>query len=154
MTLRGCSSNMWSGDGWTKWPITISDYTHLFNSFSQHCLQPNCTYSECTTDLTVVSSTGALGPSILSDDCTSSWQPPDGATGADAQIIIDLGCTMKIRSLEMRNMQQERGTEDFSLYVGQVKVGPWTKMFDGTLQLGTQVSQRYATRQEICDKTI
>ena len=47
----------------------------------------------------------------------------------------------------MRNMQQERGTEDFSLYVGQVKVGPWTKMFDGTLQLGTQVSQRFATRQ-------
>ena len=58
---------------------------------------------------------------------------PEGATNAAeetkdpiAEIVINLGCTKKIKGLRMKNIKKEEGgTKDFTVYVSDSPEGPW-----------------------------
>ena len=81
--------------------------------------------------------TGIVGSGLFQDDCIEGWKAPEGKVGGEAQLIIDLGCSTLIDTIELRNLNTKQGTRDFSLSVGQTKEGEWTQLYTGNLDLDT-----------------
>ena len=82
-------------------------------------------------------STGIAGSELFQDDCTEGWNAPKESLGGEAQLIIDLGCTTLIDTIELRNLNTKQGTREFSLYVGQTEEGEWTELYSGNLDVDT-----------------
>ena len=80
-------------------------------------------------------SSGIAESGLFQDDCTEGWNAPEGSLGGEAELIIDLGCTTLIDTIELRNLNTKQGTKDFSLYVGQTEEGDWTELYSGNLEL-------------------
>lgn len=80
-------------------------------------------------------SSGIAGPGLFQDDCKEGWNTPEGSLGSEAQLIIDLGCTTLIDTIELRNLNTKQGTRDFSLFVRQTEEGEWTELYSGNLDL-------------------
>ena len=51
---------------------------------------------------------------------------PEGTNNHDAEVIIDLGCTKKLRGLQLKNIKKELGgTKQFTVFLSQSADGPW-----------------------------
>ena len=67
---------------------------------------------------------------------------PEEATNATeetndmvSEIILNLGCTKKIKGLRMKNIKKkEGGTKDFTVYVSDSPEGPWRLILTGEFQ--------------------
>ena len=51
----------------------------------------------------------------------------------DADITINLGCTLKIKGLQMKNIKKEfGGTREFSVSTSESPEGPWTEVLSAS----------------------
>ena len=95
--------------------------------------------------------TGIVGSGLFQDDCMEGWKAPEGRVGGEAQLIIDLGCSTLIDTIDLRNLNTKQGTRDFSLYLSQPeKEGEWTELYTGTLDLDTR--EVFDVRRITCSK--
>lgn len=67
---------------------------------------------------------------VLTDNCNDDdgddWLVPNGTNNTDAELIIDLGCTKKIKGLQMKNIKKEDGgTKNFTIFLSESAEGPW-----------------------------
>lgn len=54
------------------------------------------------------------------------WLVRNGTNNTDAEIIIDLGCTKKLKGLQMKNIKREQGgTKNFTVFLSESPNGPW-----------------------------
>ena len=96
---------------------------------------------ECEPSVALRRSSGVSGPSVLSSDCDTAWRAPEGGTGPDAQLILDLKCSTQIETISFINMGDGNGSKDFSIYMSDAEDGPWSPLINGTLEQGkNQVS--------------
>ena len=90
-------------------------------------------FKDCSSSKRVSSSSGTSNLGIFTDDCTDGWTAPEGRTGSEAELIIDMGCRTKINTIEMRNLDTTQGTRQFSIHISQTEDGPWDNLITGTL---------------------
>ena len=51
---------------------------------------------------------------------------PEGTNNTDAEVIIDMGCTKKLKGLQMKNIKKEQGgTKNFTAFLSESADGPW-----------------------------
>ena len=87
--------------------------------------------------MVVKRSSGTSGQSVLFRNCEEAWRAPDGQTGSNAQLIVDLRCSTKVETILFKNLAEGRGIKDFSIYLSNAEDGPWTLMMNGTLEQET-----------------
>ena len=75
---------------------------------------------------------------ILTDNCTrgdnNEWLTPEGATHADAEIIIDMGCRKSVKGLQIKNINKKQGgTRSFTILLSDLPGGPWKSILNTEL---------------------
>ena len=77
------------------------------------------------------------GDNITSSCTNDYWRAP---TGQKSEIIIDLGCSIRLETFSVLNGFGDFGTKDFSLHGSRDVSGPWTHLFQGQLQQGYEMT--------------
>ena len=67
------------------------------------------------------------------DESSKYWRAPTGRTGSGAELVMDLGCLIRLERILIRNGFGDFGTEKFSVWGARSKVGPWVSLHRGTL---------------------
>ena len=75
---------------------------------------------------------------MLHDDCSDNddgghWIVPKDAntTESETEGIINLGCTKKLKGIQMKNLKREDGgTRSFVIYVSEMSDGPWDTVLE------------------------
>ena len=85
------------------------------------------------------------GENVLSDcnDETSDryWKAPTGRTGSEAELVLELGCMIRMEHISLRNGFGDFGTTKYSLWGARSKRNPWVLLHNGTLSnIGESVS--------------
>ena len=85
----------------------------------------------CPKGHTVYNDTDGTLKKVLTDNCNNidddDWLVANGTNNTDAEIIIDLGCTKKIKGLQMKNIKKELGgTKNFTIFLSESPEGPWS----------------------------
>ena len=77
---------------------------------------------------------------ILEDDCSEEsggdrdWIVPN-ANDTDAEIIINMGCTKKLKGIQMKNIKRKiGGTKGFIISVSEFSEGPWVTILEGAFK--------------------
>ena len=114
-------------DGWSFKACTIGGNKNIL-IFKKMFL------SGCPNIHGVHNHTSDIVHSILTDNCNEEdaddWlvtkEATEGADNIESQIIINLGCSKKIKGLRMKNIKAESGgTKDFSVFTSESPEGPW-----------------------------
>jgi hypothetical protein len=84
----------------------------------------------CPNGHVVNNDTDGTAHKILTDKCSEidgdDWLVRNGTNNTDAEIIIDLGCTKKIKGIQMKNIKKEQGgTKNFTVFLSESSDGPW-----------------------------
>ena len=96
---------------------------------------------DCEFPTEVTSSTGKGRDNIL-DACNNKfWKSPDGKTGENAELIIDMKCLTLLETFSVVNGFGDFGTKEFSLHGAQSMDGPWTILHEGELGRGLEYTE-------------
>ena len=82
---------------------------------------------ECSEPMIITSNLGNSPSSILSEDCETQWTAPEGKTGAEAELVIDLHCMVTVDLVRMKNGGEETGIKEFSLFGTKTLGGAWER---------------------------
>ena len=82
------------------------------------------------------------GENILEPCNNEYWRAPVGKTGDEAEIIIDMNCTVLLDTFSIMNGFQDFGTKKFSLFGSQNLTKPWTKLYTGELPSGSEMTEK------------
>ena len=75
------------------------------------------------------------------DPCNNEhWRAPDGKTGADAEIVVDMKCPTRLEKISIINGYGEFGAKDFQLLGSRNADGPWTEIYKGKLLKGSMMA--------------
>ena len=73
--------------------------------------------------------------SDIFEGCSKAgWKAPEGATGDDAKIVIDMGCPLKLQDIQLMNGAGDFSTEGFSVFASNNERGPWNELYSGILE--------------------
>ena len=78
--------------------------------------------------INITSKIGSYLSSIQSDDCEPQWTAPEGKTGADAELMMDLQCRVTLNVIRMKNGGAGEGIKEFTLWGAKTMDGPWVKL--------------------------
>ena len=82
---------------------------------------------------------------ITEDSCSNDyWRGPTGKTDEEAEIIIDLKCPMRLETFSIMNGFGNFGTKKYSILGSREVTGPWTELYKGELQQGTELTEEVA----------
>ena len=73
------------------------------------------------------------GPTILDECQNDGWNAPEGATGDDAEMVIDMGCPIKLQDISLINGVGKFSTKQFSVFASINSLGPWKILYSGDL---------------------
>ena len=80
------------------------------------------------------------GMNVL-EDCnenatTKYWRTPTGKSGSEAELVLDIGCLIRLDYISLRNGFGDFGTKDFSVWGKRSEDGAWISLHNGTLSRG------------------
>ena len=78
------------------------------------------------------------GENILSTCNNEFWRAP---AGQQSEIIIDLGCSIRLETFSIMNGFGDFGTKEFSLFGSRDVSGPWTNLYKGELPQGYEMTE-------------
>ena len=82
------------------------------------------------------------GMDITEDSCSNDyWRAPNGKTGDEAEIIIDLKCPIRLESFSIMNGFGGFGTRRFTMLGSRELTGPWIEIHSGELQMGIEMTE-------------
>ena len=82
------------------------------------------------------------GMDITEDSCSNDyWRAPNGKTGDEAEIIIDLKCPIRLESFSIMNGFGGFGTRRFTMLGSRELTGPWIEIHSGELQVGMEMTE-------------
>ena len=81
----------------------------------------------------IIGNTNTEGATILDGCQNEGWKAPEGATGDDAEIVIDMGCPIKLQDISLINGVGDFSTKQFSLFASDKTVGPWKILYSEDL---------------------
>ena len=84
----------------------------------------------------IVGDTKKEASDIFEESNKNGWKAPEGATGEDAKLVIDMGCPIKLQSIQLSNGADESSTKDLSVFASHTASGPWDKLSSGFLEKG------------------
>ena len=85
--------------------------------------------------------TGTGKANILEACNNKYWKSPEGKTGKNAEIVIDLKCLTMLDSFSVVNGFGDFGTKQFSLHGSESIDGPWTDLYEGELIKGIEMNE-------------
>ena len=87
------------------------------------------------------------GQNILESCNNEYWRAPEGKTGEEADIIIDLKCPKQLETFSIMNGFGDFGTKNFSLLGSENLEGPWSELYKGELPQGFEMTEevRFST---------
>ena len=88
---------------------------------------------------TVISSKNAPTVSIFDKCSEEAWKAAEGATGNDAEIVLDYGCPIKLQEVHLLNGDGDFRTKSFSVLGSQSTDGPWKSIITG--EMGTDMDE-------------
>ena len=81
----------------------------------------------------IIGNTNTKGATILDECQNEGWNAPEGATGDDAEMVIDMGCPIKLQDISLINGIGDFRTKQFSVFASINTVGPWKILYSGEL---------------------
>ena len=82
---------------------------------------------------TIISKNGDK-PNILEECSEDVWNAAEGATGEDAEIIVDMKCPIKLQEIQAINGIGEFSSKGFSVMGSASNTGPWKRIHLGELE--------------------
>ena len=78
------------------------------------------------------------GSNVL-HDCNvdaSYWRSHIGKTGSEAELIMDIGCLIRLEQISLRNGFGDFGTKQYSVWGARSVTSSWVSLHNGTLGKG------------------
>ena len=80
------------------------------------------------------------GENVL-NDCnenatTKYWKAPAGKSGSEAELVLDIGCLIRLERISLRNGFGDFGTNQYSIWGARSETAPWISLHNGTLPIG------------------
>ena len=76
---------------------------------------------------------------------TDIWKAPEGATGEEASIVIDMKCSIEFQKVEMINGIGDFITKGFSIFGSNNSKGPWRKLYMGEFDLSSSEVRKFSS---------
>ena len=82
----------------------------------------------------IIRSTGTSSSSITSIGCSTEWRAQEGASGADAELVIDLGELVTLGFVGFRNGGGGNAIKGFTLLGSKDPSDTWTQLIESELK--------------------
>ena len=82
----------------------------------------------------LVGNTNTDASEIFEECSEGGWKAKEGSTGDEANVVIDMGCPIKVQNIQLTNGAEYFRTNQFSFLSSLGVNGPWNKLLSETLR--------------------
>ena len=70
------------------------------------------------------------------DASNKHWRAPNGKTGSEAELIMDIGCLIRLEQISLKNGFGDFGAKQYSVWGARTVTSSWVLPHNGTLGKG------------------